>query len=202
VIFKADSGSGYKIYRVAVGGGSEVALDDVFEYSVSPVVGSHLIAYGKPLTSTSEVYTIDYLTGTQTPVTSLGVDVFSPNWSRDGQNIIFGFSHEAVPTTENYHLFNATYPGGVVTQVTPATSSSVTFGFYNSTMTQLVEIGIGTGATGVFMDTYTIGAGTNNPLISDNNLGNTCYWTDANGRANSVNIPSYLFGKHDRRFRR
>ena len=170
--------------------------------SVSPVVGAHLVAYSKILPTTSEVYTIDYLVGisSATPLTSLGVDVYYPNWSRDGANIVFG--HTPDPTSINAHLFNVTVPGGIVSEVTPASSSWEPFGFYNEAASQVATVGTSSGPSGSkYMNTFVIGTGSYVPLITDNNLGNVCYWTDSNGRGTSVNIPSIQFGPRQRRLR-
>jgi hypothetical protein len=195
VIFKADAGTGYKLYRVAVGGGSAVALDDVFEFSVSPVVGSNLIAYSKPLATTSEVYTIDYLTSTQTQVTNLGIDVYSPTWSRDGANILFGYT--ADPLVDNIHLFNTTYPGGTVTEVTPVSAYNEPFGFYNENMTKVAVVR--SGIAGVFLSVYDITGASYFDAVTNDSLGPVCYWTDSTGRAASANIPHFKFGKRNHR---
>ena len=198
VIFKADSGSGYNMYRVSVAGGSETYLDGVFEMAVCPVAGSHLIAYSKPLASTSEVYVIDYTTATTTAVTSLGVDVFYPTWSRDGGTILFAFAPSA---SVNLDLYKVTYPSGVVTQVTNTPSINETFGFYNSDKSKIAAIGFD-GSGNLNLQTMNGDGSSATNLISDNSLGVTCYWTDTNGRSMRVNLPHFQFGNNGRRIRR
>jgi Tol biopolymer transport system component len=198
VIFKADDGTGYKLFRVAVGGGVPVALDaGLFEFSVDPVVSSHLVAYSKDLGAGSEVYTVDYLTSSKVAVTSLGNDVYFPNWSRDGGNIIFGYT--AAPLVDNIHLFNATYPGAAVTQVTPATTFNEAFGFYNEDMTKVATIR--SGGSGILLSSYLVAGGTYTNVVNNSSLGPICYWTDSNGRGISANIPSFKFGSGPRRRR-
>jgi len=198
VIFKADAGSGFKLYRVAVGGGVPTVLDSgVFEFSVNPVVGTNLVAYAKDSGTSSDVYTVDYLTANKVQVTNLGIETFSPNWSRDGANIVFG--HSPDPFNENIHLFNVTYPGGTVTEVTPASTFNEAFGFYNEDMTKVAVLRVG--GSGVLLDSYDIGSTSFTTVVDNTSLGSTCYWTDSNGRSVSANIPSFQFGSHRRRSR-
>ncbi|MBS1702526.1 MAG: PD40 domain-containing protein [Armatimonadetes bacterium] len=195
IIFKADSGLGYKMYRIPVTGGNEVSLDDVFEFSVSPVNGSHLIAYSKPLATTSEVYTIDYTTATQTPITSLGADVFYPTWSRDGSTILFGY---LAPSAVNADLYKVSSSGGTATQVTNSSNVYEIMGFFNEDMTKIASVGFDASNN---LNLSVMGAdGSNvNSILSDNSLGVTCYWTDSNGRAIAVNLPHFQIGPRKRR---
>lgn len=198
VIFKADSGLGYKMYVIPVSGGSETVLDDVFEMSVNPVVGTHLVAYSKPLATTSEVYTIDYTTATQTPITNLGTDVFFPTWSRDGGTILFSYSPSAL---QNPDLYKVLVSSGVVTQITNTPNDVETFGFYNSDKSKIASILFDGGGSLNLAVMNGDGSGAAN-IVSNNSLGVTCYWTDTNGRRISANLPHFQFGTKSRRIRK
>lgn len=195
ILFKADTGNGYKLYAIPVTGGSEVVLDDVFEFHVNPVVGTKLVAYSKPLASTSEVYKLDYTTGVPVPVTALGSDVFFPTWSRDGQTILFSYASSVLT---NQDLYSVGVNGGTVTQVTNTPTIVETFGFFNHDKSKIAAImfdGLGNLNLEV-MD----GNGTNaNTIVTNNSLGIICYWTDLDGRKISMNLPHYQIGKRKSR---
>ena len=185
------------MYRVAVGGGSILALDDAFEFSVSPVVGSHLIAYSKTSGATSEIFTFDYISGTSGPITSLGFDVFSPTFSRDGNKVLFVVSQVIGIDSD---LYSVPTIGGSSTQVTNTPSLFKSMGFYNEDSSKIAAV-MFNGSAVQTIQVITNNGATYTPLVVDDSLQPILYWTDSNGRSVSANIPHYQFGKHRRRGR-
>ncbi|MEI8283104.1 MAG: hypothetical protein WCG75_11915, partial [Armatimonadota bacterium] len=176
-------------------GGSVLALDSFFEFSVSPIVGSHLIAYSKPVLSTSEIFTFDYITGTSTQITAQGNNVFSPTWSRDGNTLLFVMS-QTIGLDSDIFKAPATV-GGAVTRVTNTPSVGKSFAFFNEDSTKIADIqfnGAGTQTIQIITNNGT----TYTQLIADDSLQPILYWTDSNGRSFSANMPHYRLGHHPR----
>lgn len=197
VIFKAvtpGSTTGYKIYIVPVTGGPETLLDQVFEFSVCPIQGSNLIVYSKDLGTTSEVHTINYVTGTKAKLTNLGGDVFYPTWSRDATKILFISSVGG----GNRDVYQVPSNGGATTQITNTVGVSEDYAFFNSDASKIAFLS--SPGTGTNYNLGVMNANGSSPttIVSSDTLGLMIYWTSTLGRSPTVNIPGIRFGKSRR----
>ncbi len=191
ILFKADTGTGFKLYRIPVGGGSAIPLSDVFEMSVNPVVGTHLVAVSQAVGALSEIFTIDYTNAASTQITTTGVNVFNPTWTRDGGTILFAADDGA---GGNWNLFTVPSTGGTATQVPNPGNYFMAFGFFNEAKSKIGTI-MFDGSGTLALEVQDSDGQNLTQLVSDNSLGVTCYWTDSNGRAVRVNLPHFQFGK-------
>lgn len=194
IIYKADTGTGYKLYRIPAAGGSPVVLDTVFEFSVSPVSGSHKLVYSKDLGTTSEIFTMDYTTASSTQITTLGSDVYNPSWSRDGNTILFSFIAAAAT---NADLYSVPAAGGSVTQVTNTPNEYEYLGMYNEDATKIATI-YADSTFAMNLGVYDISGSSLGSILADTSLGINCYWTDSNGRAVRINMPHFHIGPRKR----
>lgn len=168
------------LYVVNLMGAEEPRLLDVGDHpSLSP--NGSMVAYSKPNASGSSICVMPVTGGASTAITSSGSDVL-PQWSRDGQKIVFSGNRG----DDNFDLYSVKPDGTGLTRLTSTPLVSELGASYNSLGTLISYVGIvGVDATAGL---YRMAAGGGPPTLlkATADMGVASYWTSPSGRLQAL----------------
>jgi len=175
-----------KIYKVAVTGGTPVALDSAEDAHLNS--DGTMLVYSKLAADfTTEVWKRGVNAG-DTPVrltTSPGEDEFV-QWSKDGTKIAFSSSRSG-----SFQVFTMNADGSGQTAVTGNASADDVTPSFNSDGSKLCFLSLGDGGISTVTTINSTGVDSGRtPVKSANDLLFGTYWTSSNGR--SIGITSVL----------